>query len=335
MDKTSKIKDFIIREIPRHESDIVTYSAAKLNLSRQTIHYHLKRLIKEGKVIATGKKKGSRYFLKSAKKISFSLRVHVGLAEDRVLERYIKPKMKGLKDNVKAIVSYGFSEIFNNVLEHSNANNVKVDFDINKGKIVLKIIDNGVGIFKKVKEALDLDDFRDAVLELSKGKFTTDKEKHTGEGIFFTSRIFDKCMISSDNIMYARMGEEDFSIESLKTSRGTSVSLYIECDSAKKLEDLFTKYTDRETYEFSSTEVGVSLADREDDWISRSQARRILSGLEKFAVVMLDFRGVKRVGQAFVDEVFRVFKNKYPDIEIKYKNANSDIDFMIKRGLKR
>ncbi len=34
-------------------------------------------------------------------------------------------------------------------------------------------------------------DERHSVLELSKGKFTTDPSRHTGEGIFFSSRMFD------------------------------------------------------------------------------------------------------------------------------------------------
>ncbi|MCB0367566.1 MAG: DUF4325 domain-containing protein, partial [Bdellovibrionales bacterium] len=39
------------------------------------------------------------------------------------------------------------------------------------------------------------------------------------------------------------------------------------------------------------------------------------------------------VGQAFVDEVFRVFKDSHPEIEIEHINANDAIEFMIKRGL--
>ena len=34
-------------------------------------------------------------------------------------------------------------------------------------------------------------DKRQALFELSKGKFTTDPSRHSGEGVFFTSRMFD------------------------------------------------------------------------------------------------------------------------------------------------
>lgn len=66
--------------------------------------------------------------------------------------------------------------------------------------------------------------------------------------------------------------------------------------------------------------------------ISRSQAKRIVRNLEKFKHVLLDFKGVEFVGQGFADQIFRVFHNEYPDIEINYTNANDDIKFMIERA---
>ena len=66
-------------------------------------------------------------------------------------------------------------------------------------------------------------------------------------------------------------------------------------------------------------------------FVSRSQARRVLSGLEKFRVVILDFDRVSMIGQAFADEIFRVFNIKYPNIDIRPENANSSVLFMIDR----
>jgi len=55
--------------------------------------------------------------------------------------------------------------------------------------------------------------------------------------------------------------------------------------------------------------------------------------LDKFEKIILDFDGVKTVGQGFVDEIFRVFKREHLNIGIEYINANNDVEFMIKRGL--
>ena len=333
MKRSIDINKFILSEIPKHSKNIVTFTSKSLKISRQTAHYHLCRLIKQGKVIRTGEKKGVAYFLKNAKEFSFSIKIFAKLEEDRVWNKHIEQKISPFNPDLRSILQYGFTEIFNNVIEHSKAKNAKVNLNFANSDIILQIFDNGIGIFRKISKTLRVTDPRDAVLELSKGKFTTDPSKHTGEGIFFVSRIFDKCSIASNNLIYTRHGEDDFFIESSPTSKGTKLTMTIAINTNKKLEDIFKKYSD-EDYEFSKTDVAVNLVSKSDsDWISRSQARRILSGLEKFKIVTLDFKGVRRVGQAFLDEIFRVFKNRYPKIQINYKNANDDIEFMIKRSI--
>lgn len=73
---------------------------------------------------------------------------------------------------------------------------------------------------------MNLDDERHAVLELAKGKFTTDPDNHTGEGIFFSSRIFDEFAVLSGDVYYAH--DYDDPTESIaqtrKPGKGTIVS---------------------------------------------------------------------------------------------------------------
>ena len=47
---------------------------------------------------------------------------------------------------------------------------------------------------------------------------------------------------------------------------------------------------------------------------------------------MLDFRGVKYVGQGFADEVFRVFANRHPAIRMTTENTNTAVDAMIRHA---
>jgi len=47
---------------------------------------------------------------------------------------------------------------------------------------------------------------------------------------------------------------------------------------------------------------------------------------------MLDFKDVDTIGQAFADEVFRVWKTKYPDISVIWRNTNENVLFMINRA---
>ncbi len=201
----------------------------------------------------------------------------------------------------------------------------------------MSICDDGVGIYDKIARSKHLTDAREAILLLSKGKLTTDPSKHSGEGIFFTSRAFDKYSILSDELTYFRLNrEQDWFVETRKdsTGKGTNVRMEIDKNSNRVLGDVFAAYIDRETHKFNKTNLFVKLSRLEEEqYISRSQAKRLLVGTEKFKKLLLDFQDVKSVGQAFVDEVFRVFKNQNPEIEIDYINANSDVEFMLKRGI--
>ena len=97
--------------------------------------------------------------------------------------------------------------------------------------------------------------------------------------------------------------------------RGTRVIFEIATNSQLHLTDVFKKYTniaDDSDYGFDKTEIRVKLYTMGGVHISRSQARRILSGLEKFRIILLDFEDVPVVGQAFADEIYRVFQNTGP-----------------------
>ncbi len=126
---------------------------------------------------------------------------------------------------------------------------------------------------------------------------------------------------------------KDIFVKDVKKSHiGTKIFFSINIDTNRQLSDIFKEYTG-DSFEFARTKVSVKLYKMGSEYISRSQARRILSGLDKFKTVILDFKGVETVGQGFADEVFRVWKLNYPKINIIAQNANENISFMINRTL--
>jgi len=46
---------------------------------------------------------------------------------------------------------------------------------------------------------------------------------------------------------------------------------------------------------------------------------------------LLDFSGVEMIGQAFADQIFRVFRNEHPDINLVRINTNDDVEKMVHR----
>ena len=68
-----------------------------------------------------------------------------------------------------------------------------------------------------------------------------------------------------------------------------------------------------------------------ENLVSRSQAKRLLARVDRFKEVILDFADVHSIGQAFADEIFRVFSSQHPDVRIRVVNANDNILKMIRR----
>jgi len=196
----------------------------------------------------------------------------------------------------------------------------------------MSVSDDGIGIFYNIKKNLNLSDEKDAIFELAKGKRTTDKTRHSGQGIFFTSKAFDDFIIISKGITYAVNRQKDIKINTGRVKFSTLVYMYLENNSNKVLKEVFDKFSTETPGDFDKTIIPIKLANS-DDLISRSQARRILSGLELFKVVTLDFMNINSIGQAFADEIFRVFPNMNPDTEIIAQNANDEVQYMINRAL--
>ncbi|MBA2492171.1 MAG: STAS-like domain-containing protein [Gammaproteobacteria bacterium] len=67
--------------------------------------------------------------------------------------------------------------------------------------------------------------------------------------------------------------------------------------------------------------------------VSRAEAKRIASRLECLEEVVLDFDGVAAIGQAFADELFRVFAAVHPNIRITPVNTAPAVDQMIRRAV--
>jgi len=204
--------------------------------------------------------------------------------------------------------------------------------DKDENFIRFSIVDKGIGVFNSIIKKRNLKNELEAIQELNKGKLTTAPKEHSGEGIFFTSRVVDKLIIQSSNkkLIFDNILNDVF-INDIKRLKGTKITFFISVVSKRRLENVFKEYAG-ETFKFDKTKVIVKLYKTDTNYISRSQARRILTGLEKFKTVILDFHNIDTIGQAFADEVFRVWQNHHPDIKIQYQNSNENIVFMIKRA---
>lgn len=339
----NEVEQYLLSIIPSHPHDAIKMAMEKFNVTRVAIHRQMIKLKMKGLVEQKGlKNKATYHLLKSSpetEKGFHRLTYKVGeKSESEIWSEDIKPLLGKLPANIQAICQHGFTEMFNNIIDHSESSFASVLIQKKHNLIFIKVIDLGIGIFKKVAMACHFDDYREAVIKVHQGKFTTDRSRHSGEGIFFTSRIFDQFVILANGFSYHKDNSEIddwfFEQQDEKEEKGTAVSMTINLDSKRQLQNIFNQYTNQENFKFDKSHIRISLGKfEEDNIVSRSQARRLLNGLDGFQEIILDFATVKSVGQAFVDEVFGVFSLTHPTVNFIIENANPDIIFMIKRGL--
>lgn len=310
---------------------------AHLGISRQALSVHVRSLVQSGRVARSGLGRGATYMLRSRAPapavLTRTLRTR-DLDEARVWNELATGMnlRRALRPNVESIVHYAFTEMLNNAIEHAEADRCRVRFRLEPGMLSFEIGDPGIGVFHSIASKLKLDDEPAALVELLKGRTTTMREAHTGEGIFFTSRAADRFVLRSHRLQVEwNRAKDDVFVSNPRYLRGTNVSFAIQRSSRLHLEKLFGEFAPEEyDFQFQKTKVFVKLLRRE--FVSRSEAKRLLANLEKFSEIVLDFRDVKSVGQGFADEVFRVFARRHPGVKIAVENANPAIDAMIRHA---
>lgn len=329
------IKQYILEKISENDSDLAKHASEAYGLSLNSIYRYLTELEDAGEI--TRVKKGEYHL--NYKSCSFVLRRDRNELNDemKAYKNTIFPVIiEHLPDNVVKIWDYAFSEMMNNAIDHSCSEKVLCVGLQNSISTIVAIVDYGIGIFKNIKDWFGFETVEDAMSELFKGKLTTDTSNHSGEGIFYTSRILDEFAAISDGKVfshnkyekiYADVGEIP-EIEDWAKHKGTIIIMKLANNSKKEVSDVFDKFSDED---FHFTKTDIPLRNFFETYpVSRSQAKRLCSRMEDFKEITLDFQEINNIGQGFAHELYCVFHNKYPNIVINSINCCEKVMAMIK-----
>lgn len=332
--RSKEIETALLQAVATHPRDLVGMVASQLGLSPARIGTQVRGLVADGYLDKSGSTRPT-YVLGRNRRFERSY-PREGLAEDVVWLEHLLPLLRDLPRNIADIAHHGVTEMVNNAIDHSGSAWVTVGMDLRDNHLSLTVADNGVGIFHKIARALNLPDERLALLELSKGKFTTNPRAHSGEGVFFTSRMFDDFQIASAGLVFDHAQKQIdvlINVDEAAPS-GTTVRMAIDTASTRTAAEVFKEYSSGpDDYAFAKTIVPVRLAQVGDEnLISRSQAKRLLQRVEKFRHVVLDFANVRAIGPAFADEIFRVFALAHAQVELVSINALPEVQQMIRRA---
>jgi anti-sigma regulatory factor (Ser/Thr protein kinase) len=301
-------------------------------VTRQAAHRHLAALVASGELVREGAGRSTRYRRRALLAHTYDLD---GLREDEVWA----DDRRGLDEldpdilaggTVRQVLGFALTEMVNNAIDHSRGSRVSVRWFLDDATVAFEVEDDGVGAFATVREEFGLDDDYQAIGELSKGRQTTQARRHSGLGILLTSRLVDEFTLAAGHYVWRVVrARGDSSIGWLDPARlGTLVRVVVDRATTATLPTVMDELSGPSSRGLDRTSIRVSLFSS-GDFVSRSEAKLVGSRLEAFGVVELDFTGVNAIGQAFADELFRVWPEQHPDADLVAVHTNPAIDAMI------
>ncbi len=337
--KRESIKRYMLEKIRLDDVEFIEKTMDNFGISVTTVKRYMKEELEKQTLCVDETKQCGYRLVASYNSFEYSFG---SLDEDTVYHEDIFPLLDEVSEHAKSIWYYAFTEMMNNAIEHSEGGSVQCTVKRDCLYTEIRIVDDGVGIFKKVQQYLKNNfgkdfSYQDVIAELYKGKLTTKVECHSGEGIFFTSKVLNEFMIWSDGAAFTQgYCEKGQLLESHLLAYynklnqiGTMVVMRLENETTRTIKEVFDMYAPMEKG-FVKTRIPLAEVCLYAQPVARSQARRLLYRLEKFEQVEFDFAGVEYMAQGFADEVFRVFHNKHPEVELIPVNANESVLGMIK-----
>lgn len=309
-----------------------TEVGAAAGVSRQAAHRWLTRMTANGLLFHEGNRRSSRYRLNAQRTATYPLddltEIEVW-GNERIALRRFDPDVEA-RPKLRQVLNFAFTEMVNNAIDHSKGTELRVSWFLHKESLAFEVEDDGIGAFESLRKSRKLENDFEAVGELSKGKQTTDPDRHSGLGIFLTSRLVDRFVLTANRLTWTVDNRlEDSAVGWLdRARRGTLVRCEIAYDTVKTLLEVTGALQDPVTQRLNKTSIRIDLF-RQGDFVSRTEAKLIGARLDGFEVIELDFSSVAQIGLGFADELFRVWANEHPSSQLIPVNANPAIEAAI------
>ena len=291
-----------------HPTTLAEHVAERTGQSRRSARRALARLVELQWLVDVGTARRPRHQPGALRQVvqRYSLD---GLTEDLPWQRDFAPHF-ALPGPVQRLVQHAFSELVNNAIDHSGGTHLTVSLRQTASQAQLLVSDNGVGVFGRIAASFAIADPQLAMLELAKGKLTSQPDRHSGQGLFFTSKLADVFDLHANDAAFQQRAWDGrgWCPTRAVAKHGSSIYAAFLLDTPRTIDAVRQAFShDGQGYGFDRTVVPLRLiASPTCGLESRAQAARVAARLGEFARAEIDFAGVPHIGHAFADELFRV-----------------------------
>jgi anti-sigma regulatory factor (Ser/Thr protein kinase) len=312
-----------------HPAGLDRVVALRLGCSVRTARHWLARLAALGWLQRSGTSRRPHWRPGVLRQVTHRYPID-GLQEDRPWTRDFAPAFD-LRPNVARLAQHAFMELLNNAIEHSGGSCVAVSMRQTALHLQLLVSDDGVGLFQRIEQAHGIDDAAMAMVELAKGRLTSQPDRHAGRGLFYAARLGDMLDLHANQQGFRHASAAGWQPARAAADRGTAVFVGLALDTPRTLDEVLRSASlDGRGYGLERTRVPLRLLCSPGTALdSRAQARRIASRLSGFGHAELDFTGVDALGHSFADELFRVLPAQQPGWSAQVCNAAAPVTRMI------
>jgi anti-sigma regulatory factor (Ser/Thr protein kinase) len=320
---------WITRAALDHPADLDQVLAQHFGCSLRTARQWLARLAAGGWLQRSGTSRRPHWRPGVLRQVTHRYTLD-GLQEDRPWTRDFAPAFD-LRPNVARLAQHAFMELLNNAVEHSGGRCVAVSMRQTALHLQLLVSDDGVGLFRRIEQAHGIDDAALAMLELAKGRLTSQPERHAGRGLFYAARLADMLDLHANQHGFRHAAADGWQPARAAADRGTAVFVGLALDTPRTLDEVLrSASTDGQGYGLERTRVPLRLLCPAGTALdSRAQARRVATRLDRFGHAELDFAGVDALGHSFADELFRVLPAQQTGWSAQVCNAAAPVTRMI------
>jgi len=326
----ASVASWITAACIQHPHDLPAHVMQRLSIPRSAANGLLKKLVAGQWLVNQGTPRKPLYVPGALRQVVQQYALN-GLLEDLPWRRDFAPYL-ALPTEVRRMAQHAFTELVNNAVDHSGGTTVTVSIRQTPLHLQLLVSDDGCGLFNRIAQSFDITDPTLALFEISKGKLTSAPDRHSGHGLFYSSRLADVLDLHANSAAFQYRGWGGRSWHATRSAphTGTSIYMAIALDTTRTLDEVLRGQSDGGySYTFERTRVPLRLLSVDDALASRADAKRVAARLTQFGTAEIDFTGVERVGHSFADELFRVFSRDNPQLQLVPLGMNPQVAQMV------